>query len=102
MAITTNKEYLTAKLGKFGLSADDIDAIILENPSLSGALDVNACKLAMYSSMSSILPAADISEGGYSITWNIDALKLWYSSLCTELGKSNALKPKVRNRSKYW
>lgn len=102
MAITTNKEYLTAKLSKFGLSESDIDLIIIENTSLSGSLDVNACKLAIYKSMTSILPTADVTESDYSIRWNLEVLKLWYNSLCTELGKDNVLSPKVRNRSNYW
>ena len=102
MPITTNREYLTASLGKFGLSADDIDLIMVETPELEGPLNVALCKESMYNSLSAILPTANISEGGYSISWNVDALKLWYSSLCNELGKTNVLKPKVSNRSYLW
>jgi hypothetical protein len=54
--------------------------------------------------MSEILPVANISEGGFSLSWNMDALKMWYNALCKELGKENILggKPKVRNRSNSW
>lgn len=102
MAITTNREYLAAALTKFGLTDNDIDLIMVEHPDLSGSLDVKACKLAMYNSMSLILPTANVSDSGYSISWNIDALKIWYTSLCSELGKTNAIRPKIRNRSYYW
>ena len=107
MAITTNREYLAAKLNRFGLSDNDIDLIIAENPTLEGSLNIPACKLAIYNSMSSILPTANVSEGGYSISWEMDALKLWYNSLCIELGKPNAMqptvvKPQIRNRSNFW
>lgn len=102
MAITTNREYLAASLSKFGLTENDIDLIMVEHPELTGSLDVKACKLAIYGSLSNILPTANISEGGYSVSWNMDALKMWYKSLCNELGKPNALKPAIRNRSNYW
>lgn len=104
MAITTNKQYLESTLERFNVSENDIDIIIAENPELNGALDVKLCKLAMYKSMSTILPLANISEGGYSITWNMDALKLWYKALCSELGKKNMLdgQPKIRDKSNLW
>jgi hypothetical protein len=107
--ITTNREYLTVKLGRFGLSENDIDAIVLDHPELEGDLNPQACKVAIYNSMSSILPFANVSEGGYSVTWNLDGLKLWYNSLCLEIGVPNLInpepvfnKPKIRNRSNMW
>ena len=46
----------------------------------------------------------NVSEGGYSVSWNIDAIKLFYNALCNELGKENVLvnRPKIRNRSYMW
>ena len=81
---------------------DDVDIIVADNPELNGSLDIKACKVAMHKSFSAILPLANVSEGGYSQSWNMDAVKLWYKSLCSELGKPNALKPQIRNRSNYW
>ena len=103
MAITTNTQYLQAALAKFDVSDSDIDLILVDN-SLSGAAAVSpsACKLAIYTSMSNILPLCDVKEGGYAKTWNVEGLKLWYASLCIELGMPNALAPKVRNRSYLW
>jgi hypothetical protein len=99
----TNKHYITIKLTKFGLSAEEIEAIMIENGiDENGEVEVIACKTAIYNSMSSILPVADVSESDYSIKWNVEALKLWYGSLCTELGKTNVLTPKIRNRSNIW
>jgi len=104
MAIGTNREYLTKALAKFNVSADDIDVILADNSAVNGdtTLDVKACKLALYNSMSSILPLANVGESDYSVSWNIEALKLWYKALCKELGKPNALKPVIRNRSDRW
>ena len=102
MAIATNRDYLSKTLAKFGLTDDDVDIIVAENPELNGSLDIKACKVAMHKSFSAILPLANVSEGGYSQSWNMEAVKLWYKSLCSELGKPNALKPQIRNRSNYW
>ena len=46
----------------------------------------------------------NVSEGGYSISWNVDAVKLYYNALCTELKLDNVLfsRPKIRNRSNIW
>lgn len=104
MTITTNRDYLQKALSRFNLSSDDIELIIVEHPELEGSFDVKACKLAIYNSMSAILPMANVSEGGYSVSWNMDALRIWYSALCKELGTENVLggKPKVRNKSNLW
>lgn len=105
MAITNNRAYLTIKLGKFGLSEDDIDMIFVENPSLSEEeLNVDSCKLAIYNSMSNLLPLANISEGGYSVSLNIEALTAYFASLSNELGLVNPLSstPVIRDRSDYW
>lgn len=102
MAITTNREYLISKLERFGVTENDVDIIIIENPELEGTINVSACKNAMYKSMSSILPTANVSEGGYSLTWNIEALKMWYKQLCQEIGKPNVLIGAIVNRTNYW
>lgn len=88
----TNKEYLTASLSRFGLSAQDVDLIIL-NQDIQGdeAVSVAGMKAALYSEFTSIIPLANVSEGGYSISWNMEAIKLWYSQLANELGRDNIL-----------
>jgi hypothetical protein len=103
----TNKEYLTKLLNGLNVSEDDIDIILLKN-SIDGNVvaDVQSCDKAVYNRISVILKGAtqNISEGGYSISWNMEAIKLFYSSLCNELGLENVLvgRPKVRNRSNHW
>ncbi len=104
MAITTNREYIQATLGRFNLTSTDIDMIFAENPTLmaNDNTDLRSCKMAVYNSLSSILPVANVSEADYSVTWNMDSLKMWYNVLCKELGKPNALKPAIRDRSNRW
>lgn len=108
MSITTNRDYIKKTLSQFGVDDDTIDLIMIENPDLSAdnaAVDPTSCKLAIYKHMSNILPAItqSVSEGGYSVSWNVDAIKLWYNSLCNELGVDNVMtRPKIRNRSNMW
>lgn len=103
----TNKEYLTKSLSGLNIAEDDIDIILLKG-GIDGMadVDVNACDNACYNRMSVILKGMtqNVSEGGYSISWNIDAVKLYYNALCNELGKENVLfaRPKIRNRSNIW
>lgn len=88
-------------LNRFGLTSDDVDMLVAEYPELEGALDVKACKLAMYNSFSVILNG-NVSEGGFSLTWDMDRLKLWYNSICRELNKPSAIQPEIINRSNFW
>lgn len=103
----TNREYIQKTLSRFNVDDDQIELILVDND-LDGDSNVvvSSCKAALYASMSSILPAtiANVSEGGYSLSWNVEGLKLWYNALCREIGKDNVLvpKPKVRNRSNCW
>lgn len=101
MAITTNREYITAMLSRFGLTESDVDLLVAEHPELEGSLDVKACKIAMYESFSAIL-VGDISEGGYSLSWDVEKLKFWYASLCREINKPSAIRPQIRNCSNFW
>jgi hypothetical protein len=100
----TNSEYIRKSLSKFEVSSDDIDLILVEN-GLTGesTLDLKAAKSAICKSLGVWLPIfSSVSEGGVSKSWNFDALKLYYSSLCSELGVTNANVPSVRDRSNIW
>lgn len=103
----TNKEYLTKSLSGLNLSEDDVDIILLKGSlDANDAVDVRLCDVAVYNRMSVVLKGMlqNVSEGGYSISWNMEAVKMYYNALCNELGKENVLvaRPKVRNRSNIW
>lgn len=103
----TNKEYLTKLLSGLNLADDDIELILLKgNLKSDGEVSIAGCDNAVYNHMSIVLKSAmqNVSEGGYSVSWNIDAVKLFYNSLCNELGLPNILseRPKIRNRSNVW
>lgn len=103
----TNKEYLTKSLNGLNLTEDDIDIILLKsNLTGSDAVNVTECDRAVYKRFSVILKGTmqNVTEGGYSVSWNMDAVKMFYNGLCNELGVENVLvaKPKLRNRSNMW
>ena len=89
------------------MAEDDIDIILVKSELDADAdVDVRSCDMATYNRMSVLFKSAllNVSEGGYSVSWNMEALKLFYNALCRELGVENVLlaRPKVRNRSHLW
>lgn len=102
----TYKEYITKTVSKFQVGADDVELILCNQSTLipdpEAQVDAKIAKIALCKEIATLLPLANISEGGYSISWNWDALKLWYNATCSELGLSNANKPKIRNKSNIW
>lgn len=103
----TNKEYLIKNLDRFNIDEDEIDIILLKagiNP--SEQVDIDGCDRAIFGRLSIVVAAAtqNVSEGGYSISWNIEALKLYLAALANELGEDNPFDdtPKARDKSNYW
>src|SRR3990172_8028754 len=103
----TYKEYIANVLTKFNVSETDVDVIILDNAIMSDD-DVNIveAKKAIHKSLTTWLPVySNISEGGVSETWNIEAVKLYYSALCKELKLTNFIAESnniIRDRSDIW
>ena len=101
----TNKEYISISLKGLNIGADDIELILFKDGlGADDDADTLACDTAIYNRISLVLKAMmqNVSEGGYSITWNWDALKLWYSQTCAELGLQDVTKPQIRNKSFVW
>lgn len=72
-------------------------------PSPDEVVDVRTAKMAIVKEAGTIIPMANVTEGGYSISFNVEAFKLWYRATCAELGVADELSsPKVRNRSNSW
>lgn len=104
----TNKEYLTKFLAGLNISDDDIDVICAKagiDPDAT-CESTRTCDMAVYQRMSVVLKGVmqNVTEGGYSISWNIEAVKWFYKSLCNELDVEDVLvgRPKVRNKSYMW
>ncbi len=97
---------MTATGARFQLSAEDVNLILTNRadliPDKTAEVDVTIAKTALCKEFASVIPLANITEGGYSISWNWEALKLWYSQTCAELGLQDVTKPKIRNKSFVW
>ena len=102
----TYKEWITTTVKRFGITGADVELILANQaaiiPDVEAEADTTTAKRALVKEFASIIPLANVSEGGYSVTWNMEALKMWYNITCGELGITPANKPKVRNRSNVW
>ena len=102
----TYKEWFTTQGKRFGLDEADV-ALILANqvvaiPDEEETVNPQVAKLALCKEFASMIPLANVSEGGYSVTWNWEAIKFWYNTTCDELGITPVTTPKVRDASNRW
>lgn len=99
----TYKEWMTATGSRFNVSEADIE-LILVNQGIEPEeqVDVVKAKTAMCKEFAMVIPMANVTEGGYSVSWNMEALKLWYKQTASELGLTDVTAPKIRNRSNIW
>lgn len=102
----TYKEWFTLTGKRFQLSADDIDLIVANQISIigdaDGEVDIRKAKTALCKEFATMIPLCNVSEGGYSLTWNFEAVRLWYQTTCAELGLNDITTPKIRNKSDIW
>lgn len=102
----TYKEWITKTVKRFGVTGEDVELILANQteliPNEKETVNPKTAKTALVKEFASIIPLANVSEGGYSVSWNWEAIKMWYNITCGELGITPANKPKVRNRSNVW
>lgn len=102
----TYKEWFTRTTARFDIEAADVELLLTNQqgaiPNQDEAVDVATAKRALCAEFGTIIPLANISEGGYSVSWNWEAIKFWYNQTCGELGITPVTTPKVRNRSNRW
>lgn len=99
-------EWIKATVSRFNISEEEARLIATNQsaliPNPEEQVDVITAKKALCLEFSSVLPLANVNEGGYSITWNMEAIKMYYRSLCAEVGLNDVTKPKIRNASNRW
>ena len=102
----TYKEWITTTVKRFGVKAEDVELILANQKALipdeNAEADPTTAKTALVKEFASVIPLANVSEGGYSVSWNWEAITMWYNITCGELGIIPANKTKVRNRSNVW
>ena len=100
------KEYISSKFQSFGIQvseADLLDMSLNAKKELSDEVSrdaIGAISVAMARFIPSLLlRATSISESGFSMSWNIQGIKDYYSLLCKQYGLKDELndnKPKIR------
>ena len=102
----TYKEWFSRTVSRFGVEGGDVDLMLANQqdaiPDPDAEVDTTTAKSALCKEFGSIIPLANVSEGGYSVSWNWEAIKFWYNQTCSELGITPMTTPKVRNRSNRW
>ena len=102
----TYKEWFSRTVSRFGVEGGDVDLMFANQqdaiPDPDAEVDTTTAKRALCKEFGSIIPLANVSEGGYSVSWNWEAIKFWYNQTCSELGITPMTTPKVRNRSNRW
>lgn len=102
----TIKEYISAKFQTFGIQlseADLLDMSLNANKDLENEVSkecIGSVSVAMARFIPSLLlRATSISESGFSMSWNVQGIKDFYSLLCKQYGLEDELndnKPKIR------
>lgn len=102
----TIKEYISAKFQTFGIQlseADLLDMSLNANKDLEDEVSkecIGSVSVAMVRFIPSLLlRATSISESGFSMSWNVQGIKDFYSLLCRQYGLEDELndnKPKIR------
>ena len=102
----TYKEWFSRTVSRFGVEGGDVDLMLANQqgaiPEPDAEVDTTTAKRALCKEFGSIIPLANVSEGGYSVSWNWEAIKFWYNQTFSELGITPMTTPKVRNRSNRW
>lgn len=102
----TVKEYISGKFQYFGIQlseADLLDMSLNAHKELEDDVSqecIGSVSVAMARFIPSLLlRATSISESGFSMSWNIQGIKDYYSLLCRQYGLKDELndnKPKIR------
>lgn len=99
-------EWIKATTARFNVSDVEAELIVTNQSALipdpSAQVNVRTAKTALCKEFASIMPLANVTEGGYSVSWNMEAVKAYYRSLCAELGMKDVTKPQIRNASNRW
>ena len=104
----TYKQYIRNVCNKFALSEDEAEMILINQkeliPDETAEVDPTVAKRALVAEFATLIPLANITEGGYSVSWNIEMLKLWYQQTCKELGIADDKigVPEITDKSDIW
>lgn len=91
----TTHEYIRQKFGSFGIQLSEADLLDIY-PKVEDYEGQKEIQVAIVRFIPSLLMRPNVSENGFSVSWDRNALKEYYNLRCKELGINNVLTPKVR------
>lgn len=100
----TNLGYLRASLTPLGFGEDYLRSLLeLGGLEAEETLQREACDLLLYEHIGTLCLGAvrNISEGDLSISYNVEALRLFYRTLCHKTGRPNLVEQEPRRRLRY-
>ena len=102
----TVKDYIAQKFQTFGIQLSEVDLLdVCLTSKVSGEDEMNQdCHTRVSVAIAKFIPslllrATSIGESGFSMSWNIQGIKDYYSFMCKKYGlkdELNADKPKVK------
>lgn len=102
-------DYITQKIGSFGMNLSEADLLDM---ALSGSFSLDdeitlGNKTEVNKAIAMFIPSllarpTSINESGFSISWDKDGLKAYYSLLCKQLGLENVFSSRISDASMYW
>lgn len=92
------RDYITSKFQTFGINVSEADLVdmingtdyTLDNEAVDDAINVANIGMAKFVPQL-LLRATSVSESGFSMTWNIQGIKEYYSIMCKRYGLENEL-----------
>ncbi len=97
------RDYIKQKFQTFGIQLSEADLLDISlNSKISGEDEMNQdCHTRVSVAIAKFIPslllrATSIGESGFSMSWNIDGIKQYYSFLCKQYG----LKDELSNKPK--
>lgn len=100
----TVNEYISQRFQTFGIQLSEVDLLdMCLNSKINGGDEMNEdCYGRVSVAMAKFIPslllrATSISESSFSMSWNLEGIKQYYSFLCKQYGLKDELtdKPKV-------
>jgi hypothetical protein len=104
-------DYIQAKLKRFNfsMSAEELEAFLVDQEMTASSQYTkelsNKTKIVMVAIIPELLLAPEIKQGDFSIKYNVDGIKTYYSMLCGQTGLPDIFNPvddTVQDRSDIW
>lgn len=93
----TIHEYIRQRFAAFGIDISEAQLLdIWANDDWTVENVLSDVQLAIVQYIPTLLAYPNVSESGFSVSWNEKGLKEYYGFMCKQLGITNVFQPKIR------